>query len=293
MQFVQKGCGGSLFIDVVDAPPHLPAADPAPVVTLLHPDGANALVAEQAATAGPATALAAAAAAGASAITVADATGIDPGDQLLLGPSAAEEQHEWATVKGVGSDKVLELLDELRFSYATSDAVASPRLSVSVSSSEADAIRRNCVAKWGYTLNGEERETHTLFSITQWSPVCPLTEQHILRRDPRARTRAGGRNDLSMLIHDLWGELLEEMGERLDPGALVSGTSLATALRYRVLAELETTSHTVELRDHLMAQFKARWDGVLHSTPIDVDASGVITEDDIVRPAWSGRVRRS
>jgi hypothetical protein len=293
--FLQKSRGGTLWIDVVDDPPYVPATNPSAQVALYHPDGTSVLQASGTATVGAATTLGEDASEGDTSVFADAVTGISLGDVLIVGPSTDEKQFEWITVKGIGSDKELEILDALKYGYDDDDALASPRLSLSVSAGAAAvaSTRRDALARWEYTINGVKRYTWTTFTVSTWNPRCPITEQDILRRDPRARSRVGSRNDLVMLIEDLWQELLQEMGERIDPGAIVSGSDLATALRYRVLAEIEITAAQTEMHERLFELFRASWDRVLASRPIDVDGSGSISDDDVVSPAWSGRVYRA
>lgn len=296
-QLIQRDQGGTLSVELVSLAPVRWDASPAPTVTLLYPDGSSELVASQAATEGPSTAVATGgASAGDTDIPVDDTTGITVGRTCRVGPNALG-QWEWATISavdttGVGDAGTISVRDELRYDYADGDPIESHRLEVDVSSTEADSVRRDCHARWTYTVGGVERHTTTLFTISIWSPTCPLTDQDVLRRNAQAANLIGSRQLLTDLIEDLWDELLGDLSTRVDPGVWVSGGTLRAALLYRVLADIPVANGDDAARDRYWQLYEAEWNKVLSVPVADVDGDGTITENDIVLPACVSRLRR-
>ena len=287
VSFLQKDKGGDLTYEA----PERWDASPAPTVTLYDPTGGE-LVASQAATLGPSTTLDGAAAAGQTTIPLTATTGISVGDELTVENSSG--QSERVTVAAVSSGVSITVRDELQYTYASSDTCESTRLSVTVSAAQAEASHRNCYARWAYSVGSQAQIDTTLFHISVWAPRLNLDEQDILRREPRAVQILGTRQRLSDLIEDVWvNEILEELGQACDPGALLSGEALRMATLYRTLAEIWLANQDHEQMDRCMDLYRGAWERVLQQTPVDVDQSGTVSDDDLVSPAWTGRLYRA
>lgn len=286
VQFVQVGKGGTITY-------HAPTrwdATPAPTVTLYGPEGGE-LVASGNATLGPTTTLDGAAAAGATTVPLTATTGVVVGEQYKI--TNATGEHEWVTVEAISSGVSVTVRDPLRYTYASTDVFCSTKLSVAMSSTQAAAPYRNCYARWVYSVGAQSQIDTSIFHVTRWAARLTLTSQDILRREPRAIDLLGSRQDIDELIQDIWeNEILEELAQSCDPGALLSGETLRMATLYRVIAEMYLHSQDAEHSDALMAMYRAVWERVLHTAPIDVDQSGSVSSDDIVRPAWTGRLFR-
>lgn len=295
-QVVQRGRGGTVYLDVVDEPPYLPASAPAPSVTLYDPSGRSVLVTSQAATAGARTTVGAAGvAAGATAIPVVSAAGFVIDTRILIGPNAAG-QWEWCMVEGVNTAaKTITVADALEHAYASGAVIGSPRLSVSVSAAQAAEYNRDCQARWVFTVNGQAREQTSLFSISYWSPRCPATRMDILDRDALIENRISTRQKVRRLIQIAWDEVLEEMATHLDPAAVVSGGSLIHATCWKTLELVGPPNDQQEERDRYHAEYRAALDRVLASKPIDVSADGYLDDDKDIVSASSmvGRVYRA
>lgn len=286
VQFVQVGKGGTITYHA----PERWDASPAPTVTLYAPEGGE-LVASQTATLGPSTTLDGAAAAGQTTVPLTATTSVVVGDQYLI--TNATSESEWVTVEAITSGVSVTVRDDLLHTYASADVFCSTKLSVSVSSTEAAAPHRSCYARWAYSVSSETRLDTSVFHLTRWSPRLNLTAQDILRREPRAIDLLGTRQDIEELIEDIWeNEILEDLAQSCDPGALLSGETLRMATLYRVIAEMYLHAQDAEHSDALMGMYRAAWERVLATAPIDVDQSGSVGADDIVRPAWTGRVFR-
>jgi len=286
VQFVQKDQGGTIYYDA----PERWDASPAPTVTLYAPDGGE-MVSEQSATEGPTTTVSGAAAAGGTTIPVTSTTDLVVGREYLVGPNSSG-QSEWVTVSAIGSGQVTTR-DELQYTYAANDVFCSTRLEVTLSSSDAGTAYRSCLARWKYYVDSQARIDTSIFHISIWMPTLNVTEQDILRREPRAIDLLGSRQRLSELIQEIWEhEILEDLGMSIDPGALTSGEALRMATIYRVLGEMYLAAQDHEHSDRLMDLYRAAWERVLQQAPVDLDQSGTITDSDILRPAWSGRLYR-
>ena len=291
VQFEQKDVGGTIYYE---APDRWDAAS-TPTVTLLTPSGAE-LVAAQNATAGPSTTVktGTSVAVGATTVELTAVTSLVVGRQYTLGPNALG-QSERVTVSGIttGTSASVELRHPVQYAHAAGGAFASTRLSVAVTAAQATPTYRSCLAKWTYKVSTVDRVDTTVWHISLWAPRLTLTEQDVLRREPRALDLLGSRQRLVELIEDVWtSDILEDLGQSCDPGALVSGDALRMATLYRVLAEMYLVSQDHEHADRLTGLYHAAWMRVLQQTPVDVDQTGTITDDDIVRPAWTGRLCR-
>jgi len=286
IQFVQRDSGG----DVTYQAPARWDATPVPVVVLYSPTNGE-LVASQNATLGPATTLDAAAAAGQTTIPLTATTGVTVGGQYIV--TNATSESEWVTVAAITSGVSVTVRDDLEHTYASADAFESTALSVTMTAGEADTAYRHCYARWTYEVGGQSQIDTSLFNVSIWTPRLTLTTQDILRREPRAVDMLGTRQDLEDLIEDIWGnEILGDLGQSCDPGALLSAESLRIAVHYRVLAEIYLHAQDHEHSDRLFDMYRGAWERVLQQTPIDVDQSGTVDDDDIVRPAWTGRLFR-
>lgn len=293
IQFVQVDKGGDIYEDVVDIAPARWEADPAPTVTIMSRTG-DELVASQAATLGPSTTLAAAATADSSSATLAAVTSINVGDTLCLGPNSGG-QWEWVTVDSVTSaTKIIQLRDDLRYTYAVGDAIKSHRLSVTLTGAEADAIYENARAQWAYEIaTNQARTDTTIFHISKWVPKMTLRDQDVLVRQPRAIDLLGTRQRLEQLIEDVWKrDILEDLGQMFNPGGLLSGDVLRQAHMYRVLAEVEIMSGDQEGQEQYLRLYQSSWERVMQQVVADVDGDGQIDDDDIVRSTMTGRVYR-
>lgn len=289
VQFVQRDVGGIVYYE---SPDRWDSAT-TPTVELLTPRGA-VLVASQNATAGPTTTLSAAAAVGATAISLTATTSMVVGRQYTIGPNASG-QSERVTLSAVvgGTTPSVTARHPLQYAYASAVAFASTRLSVAVTAAQATTAYRGCIAKWTYKVSAATRVDSTIWHVSIWSPRLTLTEQDVLRREPRAIDLLGTRQRLVELIDDVWtNDILEDLGQSCDPGALVSGDALRMATLYRVLAEMYLFSQDHEHADRLTGLYQAAWLRVLQQTPIDTDQTGTVDDDDIVRPAWTGRLCR-
>lgn len=292
IQFVQKDLGGTIYHDVVDTAPARWDASPAPTVTIRDRAGGE-LVASQAATAGASTTITQAAAQGSKTLKVTSATGLSVGDVLLLGPNSSG-QFEWVTLDSVTTSSLTATVrDKLVYTYASGDAIKSHRLSVAISSAEADAVYQDCRAEWAFEVSDQARIESTTFHISAFSPRMTLRDQDILIRQPRAQDLLGSRQRLEQLIKDVWErDILEDLGSRYNPGALVSGDHLRQAHLYRVLAEISSMAGDTDGRERYFDMYRMAWDRSLPQTLIDVDGDGQIGDDDVVLPALCGRIRR-
>ncbi|MHC4644077.1 MAG: hypothetical protein ACYTBJ_01150 [Planctomycetota bacterium] len=293
-QFVQKDKGGTVYHDVIDAASARWDASPTPTVTLYTAKGSE-LVASQNATEGPSTTLTATAAAKQSTLQITSASSINVGDVLLLGPNDSG-QWEWVTVDSVigGSTLTLTTRDPLVYSYVSADVIKSCRLSVSMSSSEADGVYESCRAEWVFSVSSQSRIETSIFHVSVFSPRMTLRDQDILIRQPRARDLLGTRQRLSQLIKDIWErDILEDLGAVVNPGALVAGDVLRQAHMYRVLAEIASMASDEESRDRYFEHYRTSWDRIMQQTLIDTDGDGAIGDDDIIRTSMTGRVKRA
>jgi hypothetical protein len=291
IHFIQKDRGGTIWHDVIDAAPYRWDSTCTPVVAVYTPGGTQ-MLATTTADVGPLATIDAACAAGGITIHIGTVpTSLASGDQYLV-RKASSGQWEWVTIDGVGSGYVT-VRDTLQYTYGTGDTIASPRLSYTVAATVCDEVYANARAEWTYEVDGISRTDTSLFHVSIWAPRLTVTEQDILRRNPRARDMLGSRQRLSDLIEDVWHrDILEELSVVVDPGQLVSGDALHLAVLYRVLAEIATMAEDYEERDRLMESHRAAWERVLQQTPIDSDDDGDISDEDIVRSASTGRVYR-
>lgn len=297
VKFVQVSRGGVVGHEVSDHAPYTwdTNSSTAAIVTVTIRDSTGGeLVASSAATRGPKTTISANASAQATTISVTAATGISQGDVLLIGPNASG-QWEWITVDGVNSSTlVLTLRDRLQYAYASGVAVKSPKVTKSLTATNCDTTRRNCRAEWAYTANGVACTETSLFHMSVWNPRLTLRDQDVLIRQPRAIDVLGTRQRLSQLIRDVWErDILEDVAARMDPAGLVDGDALRQAHLYRVLMEIALMAGDSDGRDRYGAQYKSAFDRALAGTLADTDGDGAISDSDIIRPAWTGVLRRA
>jgi hypothetical protein len=147
-------------------------------------------------------------------IVIPSTTATISGGDLFVIRKASTGQWEWVTIDGVASGSVTTR-DALTYSYATGDTLQSQRLSYSVAATNCDSIYRNARAEWTYEVGGVSRTDTTLYHVSVWAPRLSLTDQDILRRNPRAKDLLGTRQRLTDLIEDVWEhEVLEELAGR-------------------------------------------------------------------------------
>lgn len=297
VKFVQVSRGGTVHHDVVDHAPSLwdiaTVASNSVRVTIYDATGGE-LVAVSNATRGPSTTLTASASADATTITVVSATGISADDVMLLGPNASG-QWEWTTVDGVNASTLtITLRDGLRHAYESGVAIRSPRISKTLTATNCDTTRANCRAAWLYEVGDQAIVETSIFHMSVWAPRLTLRDQDVLVRQPRAVDILGTRQRLTQLIRDVWErDVLEEVAARFDPAGLVDGDALRQAHLYRVLMEIALMAGDTDGRDRYGAQYRAAFDRALASTLADTDGDGQIGDDDIIRPAWTGVLRRA
>lgn len=293
LQFVQKDKGGTIYHEVVHAEPSRWDADPAPTVTIYTAYG-DTLVASQSATEGPSTTITAAAAAGSQTLALTAVTSVSVDDKMLLGVNSGG-QYEWVTVDSVNSStKAVGLRDKLKYTYASGDAIKSCKLSVALSSSNADAVYESCRAEWAYEVSNQAMLETSIFHISVWSPKMTLRDQDVLVRYPRAEQMLGTRQRLRQLIVDVWErDILEALAMSFNPGALVSGDAMQQAHLYCVLTELATAAQDEDGRNMYQMRYRNAFERALAQTLVDTDGDGAIGSDDVVRSAMTGRIRRS
>jgi len=295
MRFLQQDKGGLLWHQPVSPPPPWWDSDPAPTVTLITPDAVSVFLAEQEAMVGPASTVGEEGASeGAVTVPVEDTTGMLTGnrEQYLIGPSADQQQWEWAELVGVSSDSV-RLRRPLRYGYAEGDPIRSARLSVVIEGSEVPTVYQNAFALWRYYVDGVVYEERIPFTVSPWNPRIPATPNDLLRIYPKAENQTADLQSLDDLLAEKWEEVLEELTRKVvDPGRIVSGAPLRHLLLYRLRRDLAADNNEATIFELYHQLYDEAMAAAIATTPVDADGSGSVSIDDVVPPAMVGRFWR-
>ncbi len=289
MQFVEIDKGGVIHHTLVDVP-HDGArwdASPAPTCTLYAKDGGE-ILASQAATLGPSTTLSASAAAGGTSLSVTSATSFRVGERIWVGPNSSGQWEDQICV-AVAAGSVTTAT-ELAYSYGSGVTVKSHRMTVTVTSSDASAIRPFARADWEFAVDGVSRREEDQFHIARHVPRHSVTVSSIRDFAPILSPSIGSDQDLRRLIAATWERfVLPAIFKSWEPGAVVDASAMDQALIYRVMVIMSEGVRDREGRDQYMVDYNEAIDRGWQMTTVDVDQDDAVGATE--RPAGRGVVR--
>ena len=290
--FVQESRGGVLAYRHTDIPADGGRwdASPAPTVALFDSSGGE-LVASRTATLGPTTTLSSSAAAAQRTIPVTATTSINRGEQFVIGPNATG-QSEWVTCEQVGGGNVVAR-DDLEYTYASADVFASHKMELTLTAADITTTYKDAYARWSFTVDSVQLYEQTIFHVSKYAPRLSVTPQDVLTYDATALHSLGDLQTLGILIAEVWDRhILVHLGQMFDPSALISGTALHLATIYKVLELIASGNKEEEERDQWRGQYSAAMEASIVATPVDLDQSGGVDENEKVRNPHTARLMR-
>lgn len=273
VQFVQVNNGGPLYhylnrsVDTGNTP-----------TVVIYDEAGSVLVASQNATKGPNTTLDGTAISGQTTIPLTATTNIVAGEKYRVGPNS-KGQYEDITVDDISDGVNVTARDNLVNSYASADVFRSQKVTVTLEASEVTSAERNCRAAWSYESNSQAYTEHSIFFQSIYSPVCSVTEQDILQRQPKARHLVANRQPLREFIQSVFeNEVLTDVAALFDPGGMISGERLHIATIHRIIAVFASMNDKLDVFDHQMDLYQAELEKAI-TAPVDVDQDGASDDE--------------
>lgn len=259
---------------------------------ILYADGGATMQASTSATKGPSTTLDSSAASGQTSVPLAATTNLIVGEEYGIGPNALG-QSEIVTIDSITSGESISTRHDLLHTYASGNVFASRKLTLSVLAESISEARRNCRARWTYESSSQEYSEESIFNVSTYAPVCPITEADILLRYPDARNQTITGQPISELIVDVWeNEVLGELAAVWSPEATISSAPLRLAAIHRVVAQLHYANEKLELFDKSMELFMSALERSISIAPKDEDDDGA-SDDELIHHPEVFRIVRS
>ena len=288
--FAQKDAGGILWHTMVDTPSDGDRwSTSAPTVRLLTATG-GVMQSSVSTAVGPSMTLASTIDAAGTSVVLSTVTGITRWSEYVIGPNASG-QWEWVTVDGIGTSSV-SLVEGTTYAYSTGHAFKSHDLSYTVTSSIAASLASNCRAEWTYYVDAVKRVENTIFHVSLYSPRIPLTSAEFVQEYPRAKRVIGSNQRVGILLRRLWERhVLADISRVFRPGAMVSGEAAERALVAKAKEYIENEAKNYEAADRYVEEYTAALD-IIKESLVDLDESGGVDDDEVVRSIRTPRILR-
>ena len=228
---------------------------------------------------GPSTTLIADVSADSDSLSVADGSSFEVGDEIEIYDS--DGGSEIAIISSASASS-LNIRYPITRSFSSGDIIKSRRCEINISSTDITSAYNNARIEFSYSdVDGIEHSESQPLQITKYDPVCPVTEQDLLRRLPVARNLVDSEQPLSDLIHSVWeNDVLGELSVSLPVTALVSSQSLSSSLIYAIAFELYRNAGRFEEADSYRDSYERSIERIVNTIQKDTDSDGS-TEDEL------------